>query len=344
MLGSSAGQGSPSPLGYNPYLNTGYTPPPVVTPSTPANVPPSGPSYIPSYANPYAGYQGGAGGYLRGAADLTAATGQYWQDIQQARITREQSRQAAIDTERKRVQWELEYEQYRPTAPKMMAQEKATDIDYARRFATPTDIWSGKVLNVLYQSVLTSPRPLDGPTIPVDGNVLRGINLNTKTTRGSLGLLKDGGKLDWPGTLQDAPYDEPRNSFTKHFDVVARGLESGSGAPSRAQIKQLNEDLLSLSGLLDGQVKDLSPSDYIGSRRFLNQLKDTLKALSDPGLVRNSATRLPPTIRSIPELVGYLRNNGLAFAPAIATGDEPAYTTLYSALRAYEGAVAYAGR
>jgi hypothetical protein len=338
-LGNAISHVPPYAMGYNPYVNS-------------VNV---SPGYY--GGGGWGGYGGwgynssaaelaSAGGqYLSGAANLTAATGQYYQDVQQARITREQSRQAHIETQRQQMEFELEYEKNRPTAPKMLQAERTTDIDYARRFATPTDIWSGKVLNVLYQSILGSPRTLDGPTIPLDPDALRGINLNTKSTFGGLGLLKDAGKLPWPLPLQDPLYDDSRKSFDKNFEAVARGMESASGGPNRAQIIALKDDLTSLSGLLDGQVKDLSPSEYIGSRRFLNEIKDTIKALSDPTLVRSAAAaRLPSSIRTVTDLVAYMRSNGLAFAPAVAVGDQPAYTSTYYALRAYETAVSYAVR
>src|SRR5436305_14754065 len=49
--------------------------------------------YAPNY-NPY-------GGYLNGAAALTTANAQYQLTIQQARLLREQSRQAALETYRR---------------------------------------------------------------------------------------------------------------------------------------------------------------------------------------------------------------------------------------------------
>jgi hypothetical protein len=280
---------------------------------------------------------------MRGAADLTSATGQYWQDIQSARITREQSRQAQIDTQRKQMELEMEYERNRPTAPKMVAAERAADLDWARRNPFPTEIASGRTLNILYRSIMTVPDPTIGPTIPLGSQVLRGINLTTGTARGSTGLLKDGGRLDWPLPLQESAYDDARNRLNQDMTKAASALES-SGGMTRDLLKSLNTDLTTLSGILDSQVQELSPSDYIVSRRFLNQVKDTIKALSDPTLVRATRARLPASIRAVSDLVGYMRANGLEFAPAVATGDEPAYTTLYYALRNYEASVVLGGR
>jgi hypothetical protein len=296
------------------------------------------PAYLPwGYGPPYL-FESPVGGYLRGMADLTAATGQYWQDIQRARLLREQSRQAALETRRRRMELELEYERLRPTALTLRAAEQAADLEWARRLAAPADIWSGRALNTLLQSILAAPRASGRSLIPLDAEVLRGINLNTGTTRGSLGLLKEGGKLAWPLPLLAATFDEARKRFDNNVQQVARGLETGEG-PTPAQLRELNADFSTLSDLLLGQVRDLSPTEYIGSRRFLNRLRQTLQALADPALVRAAATRLPSSVTTVTDLVDHLRRNGLRFAPAVAPGDEPAYMALYFALREYEAMI-----
>jgi len=94
----------------------------------------------------------GYGATLQGMAALTQATGQYWKDIQSARITREQAHQAAIETARRRIQFEAWYETVRPTAPKMLDAERATDIDRARKDPSDTDVFSARALNVLLKS------------------------------------------------------------------------------------------------------------------------------------------------------------------------------------------------
>lgn len=337
VLGNGLRHIPPYALGYNPYVRT-------------VN------NFAPSYGgygydgygyggyNPYYGYNGDGlasyGGYLRGAADLTAATGQYWQSIESARVTREQARQANLDTRKKQFELELEYEKYKVTAPKIHEYELQTEQNRARRDPPSTEVWSGKSLNVLYRSVLEKGSSAGtGPTIPLDDNILKGINLSTKTSRGGLGLLKDNGRLIWPDPLQEKDYDEVRNRFSKNFARVAEEMNRVGEPPDRATKKDLKADLESMSAILDSQVKDLSPSEYIGSRRYLNQLKDTLTALSDPTLTRSTSVRLPATVNSVGGLVTYMQNNGLEFAPAVAPGDEPAYTALYYALRAYEASV-----
>ena len=111
--------GKDRPLGYgynlatNPYTTTVAAVPAVTQPTGSAySNPPLG------YGN-YGGYGypsqilTGAGSRLQGAASLTAAQGQYQVNIQQARILREQSRQASYDTTRQRLTLEMQYEDLR---------------------------------------------------------------------------------------------------------------------------------------------------------------------------------------------------------------------------------------
>src|SRR5262245_57992551 len=91
-LGASAslaglGSGYAAGLGASPYLTgLGY----------------GGYDYGPGLAGPGMGY-----GYaLQGLASYTSSAGRYWLDTEQARITREQSRQAFLETQRRRIQFE----------------------------------------------------------------------------------------------------------------------------------------------------------------------------------------------------------------------------------------------
>src|SRR5262249_18738532 len=116
-----------------------------------------------------------------------------------------------------------------------------------------------------------------------------------------------------------------------------RQLNSGT-MPSRPLLKQLNGDWQRLSDKLDDQVRDLSPSSYIESRRLLNQLKDTVKGLGDQRLCKSCHGNWRKTGGTFGELVDYCQKNGLQFGPAV-DGDEPSYTAAYYSMRAYERAL-----
>jgi hypothetical protein len=287
-------------------------------------------------------YMGGntVGGALQGLSNLTVANSIYYQNIQQARMAREQSRQLALDTRRRQIEFEMWYETVRPTAPGLLRQEQQTDLDWARNHAQNTEIWSGRALNVLLRSILRSPHPTGGPHIPLDENQLRGLNLTDGTTRANLSLARDDGKIDWPEALAAEPFDKVRAQFSKNFSAAVREAQS-SGPPTRDVLIDLRADLQKMDEKLVDQVSDLAPSRFIESRRLLNQLRDNVQGLGDARVVQASRGDWRKEVRSVSDLVGYLMKNGLQFGPAVR-GGETSYTSTYFALRRYEMALAYA--
>jgi hypothetical protein len=283
----------------------------------------------------YPSYLGRRGGELIGAAAQTEAIGSYLIDTQQARLIREESRRSAIDTQKKRLQWEMEYERLRPKAGDFARREQAADLDMARNFAQNTEIWSGRVLNILLRSCLNSSAPGRGPSIPLSQEVLRGINLTDKTTRSNLTLAKDEGKINWTDTLEGAAYDEIRNRFSKNFADAMQGSQDGQ-PPSRAKLNDLRADLKKLNEKLDDQVANISPDDYIRSSRILTTLRNNVNGLSDPRLCKACNNNWRKNISTVGGLVYYCQQNGVEFGPASAPGDQPAYTTTYYLLRNYE--------
>jgi hypothetical protein len=284
------------------------------------------------YGYPY--YTSGYGSYLDGVASVTDATGSYHQQIQQARITREVSRQMAIDTQRKQIEFAMWYETVRPTAPKMRKAEQATDLDWARNHAQKTEIWSGRTLNVLLASVLNSSSPTQGRNIPLSDTALRGLNLTDGATSGSLSLAKNEGKITWTEALEDEDFDSIRDHFSRDFETATRQAFT-SQRPSRALMNSLRADLKTMEEMIAGRVGSLSPTDFIRARRLLGQLGANLKGLSN---TQQSGTRHADwrrNVRTVADLVAYCQQNGLQFGPAV-DGDEASYTAAYNALRSYE--------
>jgi hypothetical protein len=347
----------PPPTGYDPYAGRvvstapavapiGYAPPPAMSaaPYTMSTAPaPTIPYGTPGapYSMPY-GYGGRGRGYnygaaLQGVASATAATGQYWQDIEQARITREQANQAHLDTRKKQIEAELWYESIKPTAPSMAAAQRKADLEWARDDAPRTEIWSGRTLNVLLQSILRSPAPLSGPNIALEPATMRGLNLKDQSTRGSLAMTKDDGKIIWTETLQDAPFDAVRNHFTTGFAAATRSVLEGE-APGRSTIKELRNDLKGMRDKLDDMVGEIPPGRYTESSRLLRQLNETVDGLANPRLVKSASASWKANVHTVRDLVGHCIKNGVEFGPAL-DGDEAAYTTAYYAIRAYERGV-----
>lgn len=289
-------------------------------------------------AGPGVGY----GAALEGLASLQRAQGQYWKDIVQARLGREQALQANLDTARRRVEFEAWYESMRPTATKMRDREMAADLDEARRTATDTDIQSGRALNTLLRNIQVSGRLNQGQNVPLDEEVLRHVNLSGGTSAGSVGMLKDGVKLPWPDGLQDQQFDEARKRLTRNLRQAVDTLKDKEPIPE-ALMKDIRGDNKALADKLAESANDLSPAQYVEARRFLNQLNGAIKALADPKVANYFNNTWNARGKSVAEMISHLTREGLTFAPA-APGDEAAYRAVYQALRAFDASLQYAQR
>jgi hypothetical protein len=276
-----------------------------------------------------------AGGYLRGVADVVSATGTYNVNIQQARLLREQARQAAIETRRRRIQEEAEYERMRPTAQTMLDRERAMELERARRDPPNTEVWSGKALNELLRSIRKSDKSLNrAPTVRLDDEHLnlKNINLTDGASRGNVGLLKRKEALTWPQPLKAPEYEAAREDLTKKLQIAVRQLKNEDPVEA-STLTDLQKDLESLSNTLGASVGELSPSQYIESRRFLNQLRDAVQALTDPNTAKAFNNTWTAKGSTVAELVDNMK--GLQFAPA-TPGKEKDYSVLYQALRQFE--------
>lgn len=191
-----------------------------------------------------------------------SAQGQYWKDIVQARLGREQALQANLDTARRRVEFEAWYESMRPTATKMRDREMAADLDEARRTATDTDIQSGRALNTLLRNIQASGRLNQGQNVPLDEEVLRHVNLSGGTSAGSVGMLKDGVKLAWPDGLQEPPFDEARKRIVRNLRQAVDTLKDKEPIPE-GLMKDIRGDNKALADRLAESANDLSPAQYV---------------------------------------------------------------------------------
>jgi hypothetical protein len=355
LVSSAAGQyGAYAPLYNEPGQYSGYYPPPYnmarlgnSAPVTPgygvpnpyATTQPSltGGGFVPSgcYSPAYPAYYPPAGAALQGLASLTSAQGQYWKQIEQARILREKSYQASINTAKQQVEFENWYNQNRPTALTMAATAKSSSLNWARNDAEDTQIWAGQPLNVLLQSILMAPNPTDGPRIDLDPSTVRGLNLILASSSGNLALAKNGGKIAWTETLQGSAFDDARNSFSQEFAEAIKTALKGDTAPL-VLVEGLQNALKSLYATLDDEVQNITPTAYIDSRRLLNQLKHTIVGLSNPVLCQTCSDTWKKQIHTVADVVKYCMDNGMQFGPAVAAGDYPAYIAFYYAIRNYE--------
>ncbi len=297
--------------------------------------------YIPPYSLPYYDYgrMDPYSGYLQGVASVTAATGQYYQDIQKARLTRYAANNAALDYAKNRIRHEawLESTAYLSTAA-IRERDAAAGLDAARRGASDSEIASGKALNDLLRSIVAKSSLSRGPNLPLEEDTLRHINLTTKAAAGNVSMLKDGGKLAWPLGLQDPMFKESRERLSRKLEEAVETIKGGK-TPDRSALTDLGNDLKALEAKVTASTDDLPISQYLEAKRYLAQLRSALRSLSDPNTKNFLNNTWNAKGRTVAELVDHMRREGLTFNAA-GPGDDASYLALYYSMRAFEAGLA----
>jgi hypothetical protein len=337
------------PGGYGPVSGTqAAAPPPKIqgyVPTTPPAAPPTyasgaGYGYGGGYGYPaYPVLQGPTAGTINATANLTTATGQYYQQIQQAQLAQEDVRRSQLQT-RQAAMEQAQYEYAnRPTMAKMRTEERAAKLEFARSNPPQTTIWSADVLNTLYDNIkdVQTNYGVRGGSVPVSEQNLQRVNVTAGTTPGSIGLYRVGKPLRWPLPLLEDRFKPHRENIGKIADAVVKSIVSGN-TDTTAQRNLLNA-ISQLKDEVTAATPDQSPSDNIKAMRYTNQLLDGAKALTDP----NAALFLNGTWAAkgatVGDMVLGMEANGLKFAPA-TEGDEPFYTALYRSLLNYDASLA----
>lgn len=290
------------------------------------------------YGNPYAGY-------LQGAASVIRAQGRYNIEEQQSFLVREQVRAERLKNRRSAFDEYMYEKQHTPTPQEQREAALAMELRRALNDPPVNEILSAKALNDILsdlkkqtsRAVLTTvrgtgPKDQAGPRVALDDDVMRHINV-TGTTGGTVGLLKNGGRLNFPLALSGDDYKAERERLSTLAQDVVKDAEFNNRIDA-GSLKQMLDDVDRLQRQLSRSVGELSPAQYIEAKRFLNNLSDALNTLSRPDATNYFNRNWAAKGRSVEELVKHMADKGLTFAPAVA-GDEAYYVALHRALTSY---------
>jgi hypothetical protein len=277
-------------------------------------------------------YQDPLSGYLTGAASVIGQQAKFMKATEEAKLLREQVRQARLETRRKVVEewlWE------RNTLPTLQDEIERTRAQYVRRSQnnpTFTEVLSGLSLNDLLEHSSKLQAKGKGPTVTLDEDTLRHINVTTPAG-GNIGVLKNDQPLNWPQALQGPSYETDREKIKTN---VNRAVNSAKfGAADAGSVSNLSAAIDKMRNQLNQDVFELPPTQYIEGMRFVRQLDDAVKVLKSPNAANYFNDKFMAKGKTVGELVDYMAKNGLRFAPAVA-GDEAAYAALQYALATYD--------
>jgi hypothetical protein len=293
----------------------------------------------PTFVSPYWGYSYDPYG-LHGAADVIRAQGQLMMNQQQAFLMKEQVRSARLDNRRKDLeQWLWERENL-PTPEDDRARYLKEQLRRSRNDPPITEIWSAKALNDLLldaQKIRRAGVKADAP--PLSPEMLAKINVTTGKSGGNLGLLKDG-KITWPLLLRSKREFEKDREHLNHLvsqayrQAVQGQIEADVLVDMQGGVTDMRQ-LLSTMARSAGDQASWTPTMYFDATSFLNQFDDAIKVLQQPDAAHYILGAYAAKGRTVAELVAYMAEHGLRFAPATA-GSESAYTALHKALAEYD--------
>jgi hypothetical protein len=291
------------------------------------------PYYNPGNYYPFYNYNGPVGGYLSGAADVINAQGQFMTSQQQAFQMRERYHQMKIETRRKNFDEFLYERERRPTEEDERERNRLEQIRRSRNDPPLTEIWSGKALNDLLLAIQQQQaQRIQSSPVSLNEEALKHINVTTGKTQGSLGLLRDGGKLRWPLALVSSDYDEDRKKLN---ELAVKAVQQAEGGAVDGEILlAMNNAIQNLSVTLKQNKENVTANDYINGKRYLNELANTVKVLQDPSVANYATRKWSAKGSTVAELADNMAREGLKFAPAVS-GDEGAYQSLHLALVAY---------
>jgi len=205
-----------------------------------------------------------------------------------------------------------------------------------------TEIWSGEALNSLYNHLAKRQgQASKGPSIDLDEDVLKHINVTTGTA-GNIGLLRDGGRLQWPVALKRPEHAEARKSLSALLPIAFHQVTSNHGVAGNVG-RDIQASLKSLDDTLKKNINELTPSQYIESLRYLNFLKEGIKGLQGDQAADYLNGKYAAKGKTVAELIKYMTENGLKFASA-TPGEEGAYRVLHSAMVAYHDGISPVSR
>jgi hypothetical protein len=267
--------------------------------------------------------------YLQGAADVYNAQGNFLVKQAEAQKISAEAKAAQLENQRKAFDQALYEREHTPTAAEI--REMELENAFRRSLADPplSLIVSGQALNDLLVGLARKIDPgKPPPEVPLDQSMLRQVGVTSGAQRTNAGMLQDGGKVDWPILLQG-----PEQKKLDTLLPQAVGQVTSKGMVDPKLMDQIHEDLDQLTDRLDRQVNsgDITPNQHIQANRFLNNLKTALRALKQPNAQDYFNGKIAAKGATVPQLVQYMSQNNLRFAPALP-GQDDAYVDLHRAM------------
>ncbi|MSU76569.1 MAG: hypothetical protein EXS16_00595 [Gemmataceae bacterium] len=280
----------------------------------------------PGFGNPF--FPIGSPGFnkLNGQADVMRAFGDVTNSYEQARIAREKANQAKIETKRQAFDQMLYEKANTPTYLEQLAKDKSDYLTRIMNFPQKAEIYDGRSLNTMLPLLQNlSESGSQGPPIALPKFAVSALNLSVGG-QPSVGMLANKAPLRWPSGL--------RGTYQKNLDkLIPAAVESViDGALSIKLLKDIRGEMKSLREDTRAKLQrdEIDSSSYFRAIEFYNDLEPSINALDRPDARNQLSGVYESKARNVPELVEFLWDNGLGFAPA-SPGNQNAYQVTHDA-------------
>jgi hypothetical protein len=280
------------------------------------------------YYNPY--NYNSTGAALSGAADVNRSYGDVINAQEQARVTREKANQAKLDTKKQAFDLMMYEKANTPTYTETLTKDNQQILARMMNFPLKSEVTDGKSLNTMLPFLQSlSAGGVQGPPVPIPQSIVNQLNISGSAT-GSVGMLRDGGHVDWPIALQGKNQMALDKLLPQAYSAAATGkLTSKLMKDVRTEMKSMRETMRTQL-----QKDEIETSSYLQCIEFYNALDSSVNALERPDARKQLAGAYSPRARNVQELVDFMTDNGLKFAPA-TPGNENAYQAVQDAFVRY---------
>ncbi|HLW66813.1 MAG TPA: hypothetical protein VKS79_15980 [Gemmataceae bacterium] len=225
-----------------------------------------------------------------------------------------------------------------PTAEERQRRLEQVALDRALNNPPVNEVTSGASLNTILADLQRMGldrgwKELPVTTLNMPADLLARINVS-HSGNSSIGILRDWSHVTWPAAFSGPNFKLQRKQVD---DLVQAAITRAKteGQVAAEVLPQLSDNVNSLRQQLRDNTVNLTFSEHAEARSFLNQLQAGVTALREPDVKSFLTGQYQIKAKTIPELVQWMTEKGLQFAPVLP-GDEAAYATLRGRLAAYD--------
>jgi hypothetical protein len=308
---------------FSPYMPTAPSVPGVGTAFGPLVNDPLNP-----FGYSYGNVLGDTGGALFGYSQVLKAYGQVLTAQEYSRILREQSMQAKFDTARKKFDLEMYLRANTPSFADEQARIARNVLKRIQVATVPAEIISGKAHNILMDDIRRFPfKKANMDPLPLNEDVLSHLNVTGKSQ--GIGMLRNGGKLDWPIAFDFVAPETKAVIERQTQALVASALQ---GKVDRQLLDDLNARMEDIKARFVKLVSEMPSANYLDGDRFLTDFAmDRIGILEGQAPVQAKFQQFVKGGKTMQEVADYMVANGLRFASA-SFPDEAAYRALHTAM------------